>query len=541
MTKSMLMPEQISADAVQILIVEDERAIALHLKDCLESLGYGVAGIAHDSQVAIAKVEALQPTLVLMDIMLEDSEQDGIQIAQEIRKRFKVPVVYLTAYANRSILEQVKATAPFGYLIKPFREKDLWVTLETALERYRLEKQLHLHQEWLDRILQGMGDGVIVFDASGRIQLINQAALTLIGCATEPILHQPIQSVLQICHEQTKVSLMPELLQLLDQETASRTPLQLVFDTLLTTRSGEHIPIAHSAAPLQDYHQQITGVVVVFRDIRSLQAMHEQQILAERSLYLEEHAAKLELLNRAKDEFLMTISHELRTPLSNIQLATEMLSLVLDQLGVLSARATESSITVERYLTILQEESKQQLILINNLLDLQRLNAGTYPLQPSQILLQDWLPHILESMESLCKDKDRQWLVAIPPDLPTLFTDAHVLTRIVTELVTNASKYTPPSMTIFLNVSLEAELSTQPQIQISIYNSGVEIPVDEQQKIFEPFYRLSPSDRLMVKGIGLGLTLVQGLTHILEGTIQVESANGQTCFHLNLPLAHSQS
>jgi hypothetical protein len=534
MSDSIQVTQLKASQTVQILIVEDERAIALNLKGCLETFGYQVSAIARNSTEAIARVETLSPDLVLMDIMLEDSEQDGIQVAQEIRERFGIPVVYLTAYANQGILERVKATAPFGYVIKPFREKELWMTIETAIQRHHLEQQLHQKQEWLDQILRNMGDGVIVIDTSARVQYINQAAASLTGWSADDALNRSLGEVFQAYQEPTRSPLLPELLQVLERDKM----VQLGVDVVLITRTGQQIPIVDSAAPLHNDYQQVTGAVVVFRDIQDLRSAEDQRLLVERSRYLQEHLAQLERLNLLKDEFLSTVSHELRTPLSNIQLATEMLTRVLDELGVLSARVTEGSVPVERYLGILQEEVNQQLVLINNLLDMQRLNAETYPLQKSQILVQDWLPQILEGLEPQCKSQDRQWLMAIPPDLPPLYTDPHVLTRIISELVINACKYTPPHMTIFLNVAPEENPSPFPHIQISVCNSGIEIPIKEQEKVFEPFYRIPAGDRWAARGTGLGLAIVKRFTYLLGGTIQLESGDGQTCFHVRLPLEH---
>ncbi len=120
----------------RILVVEDEHIVAMGIKKMLKSLGYTVTGVASSGEDAISKAESTFPDVVLMDIMLK-GDMDGVEAAKEIRERFDVPVVYLTAYSDNKILERAKRTEPFGYIIKPFDEKDLYSSIEVALRRQR--------------------------------------------------------------------------------------------------------------------------------------------------------------------------------------------------------------------------------------------------------------------------------------------------------------------------------------------------------------------------------------------------------------------
>jgi FOG: CheY-like receiver len=120
----------------RILIVEDEYIVAMGIKRMLKSLGYTVTGVALSGEDAISKAELTFPDIILMDIMLK-GDIDGIEAAKEIRERFDVPVVYLTAYSDNKILERAERTEPFGYIIKPFDEKDLYSSIEVALQRQR--------------------------------------------------------------------------------------------------------------------------------------------------------------------------------------------------------------------------------------------------------------------------------------------------------------------------------------------------------------------------------------------------------------------
>ena len=124
----------------KILIVEDERIIAADLSDRLRRMGYEPVGMAHRGDQAIAMAEALRPDLVLMDIRLE-GEMDGITAAREINRRFRIPSIFLSAYAEPATVERAKLAEPFGYLLKPFDDRELHANVEMALFRHRMEEE----------------------------------------------------------------------------------------------------------------------------------------------------------------------------------------------------------------------------------------------------------------------------------------------------------------------------------------------------------------------------------------------------------------
>src|SRR5687768_14700973 len=131
---------------VGMLVVEDERIVSMDLQRRLKTMGYDVVGAAVSGEEAIEKAESLRPDMVLMDIML-DGQLDGIQAAEIIRERFHIPVIYLTAYADTSTLERAKVTEPFGYILKPFEERELHGHIEIALYKHRMEKRLKESEE----------------------------------------------------------------------------------------------------------------------------------------------------------------------------------------------------------------------------------------------------------------------------------------------------------------------------------------------------------------------------------------------------------
>jgi len=124
---------------IQILVVEDEIIVAEDIRRSLKNLGYNVPSVVSSGEAAIKKAQENNPDLVLMDIMLH-GEMDGIAAAGIIRSKFDIPIVYLTAYSDNKILERAKITEPFGYIIKPFNERELAINIEIAIYKHRMER-----------------------------------------------------------------------------------------------------------------------------------------------------------------------------------------------------------------------------------------------------------------------------------------------------------------------------------------------------------------------------------------------------------------
>ncbi|BBO84323.1 response regulator [Desulfosarcina ovata] len=138
-----------------ILVVEDEGIVAQEIKSRLEKSGYAVCAVAHDGETALDHAAAMRPDLILMDIRLKGG-MDGIETAGQIRDRFNIPVVYLTAYTDPATLERAKVMEPFGYVVKPFETRSLMVSIEIALHRHRSETE-RIYREKLQAVLETAG------------------------------------------------------------------------------------------------------------------------------------------------------------------------------------------------------------------------------------------------------------------------------------------------------------------------------------------------------------------------------------------------
>ncbi len=136
----------------RIMIVEDEWIAAEDTRNRLEDLGYTVSSLASTGKEAIQNAEEEKPNLVLTDIVLE-GEMDGIEVAKQIYARFSIPFIYLTAYADDKILERIKITEPFGYIVKPFTNEDLTIAIELALYKHKAEEKRRKQTQYLSDAL----------------------------------------------------------------------------------------------------------------------------------------------------------------------------------------------------------------------------------------------------------------------------------------------------------------------------------------------------------------------------------------------------
>ncbi len=266
----------------------------------------------------------------------------------------------------------------------------------------------------------------------------------------------------------------------------------------------------HYAVVTDPTHHQPDGLLLLLEDITA-----KKQI----EITLAEQIQELTRIDQLKDDFLSTVSHELRTPLTNIKLSVQLLKI------------TTSEEKRLHYLNILDTECSRETNLINDLLDLQRLEAEGPNVNWQPIALADWLPPIVEPFYKRTETRQQTLTLHIANDIPPFWSDEASLERILVELINNACKYTPP-----LGAIVVSGQGRSPGVEISVRNSGVEIAESELLRIFDRFYRIPASDISKQGGTGLGLALVKKLVAHLGSTIQVNSGAGETVFTVQLPL-----
>ncbi len=323
-----------------------------------------------------------------------------------------------------------------------------------------------------------------------------------------------------------------------------------MFARLLFSANGE---LSGIAGTLMDITQRKTAET----QLQNLNLELELQV-EERTAQLVAQMQELAALNSLKDDFLSTVSHELRTPMSNMKMAITMLKISYKKATHINfinhdlEQEKENISKIERYLEILDYECDREINLINDILELRRLDAEPQLLNFKTISLHEWLPKAVASFEERVHNRHQHLNFYIQPDMPLITCHVSSLERIVSELVNNACKYTPPSGKIAISanykntsatdinfINIPRKKSLQPAVevlQIIVSNSGSSIPQNELIRIFEKFYRLPSADPWKQGGTGLGLALVKKLVQHLGGTVWAESESNQTRFIVELPI-----
>jgi PAS domain S-box-containing protein len=197
-----------------------------------------------------------------MDVVLK-GDMDGVETTEQLQERLDIPVVYLSAYADDHTLQRAKTTEPYGYLVKPYEERELRTTIEVALYKHRVEGIAKDVQRWRSAILRSIGDAVIVTDVKGRIRLTNRAAEGLTGWPDEEAFGKDLSLVLHLIDEKTRVVQGFPAAKALPKGSG----VELEKGSLLIARSGQEIAVEGTVAPIYDQAEDFSGYVVTFRDV----------------------------------------------------------------------------------------------------------------------------------------------------------------------------------------------------------------------------------------------------------------------------------
>jgi diguanylate cyclase (GGDEF)-like protein/PAS domain S-box-containing protein len=248
-------------DKVRILIVEDEGLIARDIENMVKNAGYAVCGVVQSGTEAVRQAEALEPDLVLMDIILQ-GEMDGIEAAYVIRERFNLPVIYLTSHTDETTLERAKVSEPFGYTLKPVEQKELMTVMEMALYKHKMELKLREREEWLGTILQSIGEGVIATDRTGCVTFMNPVAEKLTGWSQRESISKPLTSILHAVDEESGKLVRISIPEILSGQL--RNP---VNGTVQIVNYEDKIPVELNATLIRDGKDGASGLVLVLYDL----------------------------------------------------------------------------------------------------------------------------------------------------------------------------------------------------------------------------------------------------------------------------------
>lgn len=376
------------------------------------------------------------------------------------------------------------------------------------------ERRLQAERNRFEVTLSSIGDGVIATDVEGKVTFLNPTAEALTGWQKGLAYGKSIDAVFRIINEETREPAESPVARVLREGAV----VGLANHTILISRNGNEYPIDDSGAPIRDLDGNLIGVVLIFRDITERrQAERERAELLRR-----EQAARAEAeeANRLKVQFLGMISHELRTPLASIKgFATTLLAPDVEW-----DRKSQ-----EEYIEIINQESDRLAELVEQLLDISRVQAGQLQVNPK--------PHALTAIISSARARldtivaDHQFVTSVPDDLPPVLADEQRIAQVLVNLVDNAAKYSPKQTRITLSAAQKDD-----SVQVDVTDEGGGIPPEDRELVFEAFRQIHR--RPTQKGAGLGLAISKGLVEAHGGRIWIhEGTASGTTVSFTLPIA----
>lgn len=368
-------------------------------------------------------------------------------------------------------------------------------------ERLAAARNLYDEKELYRTTLGSIGDAVITTDRDGRVTFLNPVAEKLTGWTTAQASGESLQSVFRIVNEDTRESVEDPALRALREGVV----VGLANHTVLLHRSGLEYRIDDSAAPIRDSLGHIRGAVLVFRDISERRQVEDA----------------LREADRRKDEFLAMLAHELRNPLAPLQNALHILRV-----------SGSNAQTVDRVTQMMERQLDQMVRLVHDLLDVSRMTRNILPLDKDWVDVGIVIRDALEMSTPALTEARHTLTVSPPAQSLTIVADRTRLTQALSNLLSNAAKYTPPGGQVWLTARDDGDA-----VVFSVKDSGEGIPADMIDRVFEMFTQVQTSMERSKGGLGIGLTLVRRIVELHGGSVVATSggANQGSEFILRLP------
>ncbi len=506
------------AEKTRLLIVEDERIVALDLKKRLEMMGFEIVGVVSNGKDAIQICETNRPDLALMDIQIQ-GEIDGIETSAILRERFNVPHIFLTAYRDEETVNRAKATDPDGYILKPFNDRDISLTIEIALHKGQIRNRLRLSEIKFRSLIQNSGDIIAVIGLDGVIQFASPSVERVLGYKPEEIQGKIVDDFI---HEND----LPGLLVQFKNLTESSSSLQ---------EDGQKMQFASELrfkhAELGWVYLDAIGTLIQIEGLEEGIVFNARDITERKRIEIELKQAKhkAEEMNRLKTTFLSNISHEIRTPLTGI-------------LGFSSI--LESELEDEEQLAMVEAISKSGQRLLETMeavIDLALIESNRIKVEPEPIVLSNEIQQAVRMVAALAVEKSLRMKVIAKNEPPEVVTDRRILAQILHNIINNAIKFTDKgSVTITLDQNNEIDPKSNERrhwVTIEIKDTGIGIADDFIPHMFDEFKQESSGNNRKYEGTGIGLSITKRLIGMLKGKIEVSSVVGKgSRFTLYLPL-----
>jgi two-component system phosphate regulon sensor histidine kinase PhoR len=482
-----------------VLVVDDEEVLRLGCTRVLTSEGYRVTTAAN-GQEALEKLAAEPVNVVLCDLKMPVMGALGV-LEQATCAYPAIPIIIMTGLGTVADAVECMKKGAYDFVTKPFSIDHLCLVVRRAIDKQLLEQHarqlqeeqarnlynLAMEQSRMHTIVNCMADGVVVTNREGEVVLCNSTYLQLLGVNTPPPQPGPLAAYL---NDPAITEAISSLL-----AGSGQDEKKLISQELC--QNGIHLRAL--SAPFFGLDDQILGTVTVFHDVSHFKALDEM-----------------------KNDFVRMVSHELRSPLAAIQ---QQHAVILDGLaGDLTAKQRE-------LLTRAHAKIQGLLDLINDLLDVARIESGYGQIQQVPLDLRPILTEILELLRTRATHQQITLRLETLEDLPLIQADRRSMEEVFTNLVSNAINYSPDGGEVTVAVIPRADY-----LEVLVRDQGIGIEAEELPKIFDKFYRVKNPKTRQVIGTGLGLALVKGLIEAHRGVVEVESVVGTgTTFHVKLP------
>ncbi|MCC7460188.1 MAG: response regulator [Proteobacteria bacterium] len=486
----------------RILIVEDENIVAMDIQHILQDMGYDILGVASSGEHCIQMASENCPDLVLMDIRIQ-GEIDGIKTAEILREKFDLPIVYLTAHADDETIRRAKITAPFGYLLKPFKPAELKSVVEIALSKHDMERRIRQRENWLSTSIQAVGDAVIAVNKAGEITFLNSAAESVTGHMLKDVEGKKLVDVMKLINEKTREQVHAPVIRILKEKKFFGLP----DDTSLVGKGAE-IPVENTSAIL-DESGDMSGAVIVFRgDYEDKEKISQQISLADRLTSL--------------GTLVSGVAHEINNPLSVVVANATFVADELEKNTIAGMQGNEDMLDSIKDIQLAAERIRK--IVSDLKFFSQPQNDPIKPVDVNGVL--DWAIRVTANQVRHCAKLVRDF------HGQSYVSGSELrLGQVFVNLIVNAAQSIEKSSF----ASNEIKISTQSEnnrVVIQIQDTGIGMGPDTIKRIFDPFFTTKRAG----VGTGLGLSISRGIVNSMGGSISVQSVVGKgTTFEIKLP------
>jgi PAS domain S-box-containing protein len=507
-------------NSAKILIVEDETIVAMSLEDDLKQLGYKVCGAVNSGEAAISKARETQPDLVLMDIQLK-GDMDGIEAATKIHQQFNIPIIFLTAYADPTTLQRAKVAEPFGYLLKPFEERELKSTIEMALNKHSrdtyyktsLTDALLQSEERFRLFVESVSDyAMYMINKDGQIVSWNPGAERLTGYSANEVLGKDFSFIFP-----------PELIEAgepkRELELAARMG-RSEAEGWRIRKNGTRFWVNGTTTAIKDLDGNLRGFAKITRDFTAQKRAEEKIHQLNESLEqrVKERTAQLEAANKQLESFSYSVSHDLRAPLRAIDGFSGI---------VLEDYSDQLSEEPKKLLSEIRENATRMGRLIDDLLSFSRFSRKEIKIQKVEMR-----PIVEQALAALRMDQKGRQIEIVIGDLPEAYVDPTLFKQVYINLLSNAIKYSKRQQEARIEIGSYADSSKG--VVYFVKDNGAGFNMKYVNKLFGVFQRLHTDDEF--EGTGVGLAIVRNIIERSGGDIWAESeVNKGSTFYFTIP------